>query len=301
MDTQDIQPLYLGIDGGASKCRARIENAMGQLLGQGIAGPANPSYGIETVMQSIKQATTRAMHQAGIRSELMSELTVGAGIAGLHLPKYIELIKNAPHPFKQFYFTDDVHTACLGAHKGNDGAVIIIGTGFSALSVVTDKHYRVGGHGFLMADQCSGSWIGYSAVNAALLAWDKLGPQTRLTQLLQEKFSAKGLLLADALVGARAKDYGALAPLVFQVADDGDSIAQTIIQKGADFIGRTVRLLLKTEPPRLSLVGGVAEHIIDKLDAEIVQVIAAALKPPEAGAIYYAKSMATKQGAYNKA
>jgi len=33
-------PLFIGVDGGGTGCRARIEDAQGCLLGTGIAGPA---------------------------------------------------------------------------------------------------------------------------------------------------------------------------------------------------------------------------------------------------------------------
>jgi len=33
-------PLFVGVDGGGTGCRARIEDAKGCLLGTGIAGPA---------------------------------------------------------------------------------------------------------------------------------------------------------------------------------------------------------------------------------------------------------------------
>src|SRR5947209_30448 len=36
----DCAQYYIGVDGGGTTCRARIENAEGHLLGQGIAGPA---------------------------------------------------------------------------------------------------------------------------------------------------------------------------------------------------------------------------------------------------------------------
>jgi glucosamine kinase len=34
------EPLFVGVDGGGTGCRARIEDSNGRLLGTGIAGPA---------------------------------------------------------------------------------------------------------------------------------------------------------------------------------------------------------------------------------------------------------------------
>jgi len=40
-------PLFIGVDGGGTGCRARIEDASGSLLGTGIAGPAAIRIGID--------------------------------------------------------------------------------------------------------------------------------------------------------------------------------------------------------------------------------------------------------------
>src|SRR5690554_7426787 len=39
-NTQVQEQLYLGIDGGGTKCRARIISASGRMLGTGVGGPA---------------------------------------------------------------------------------------------------------------------------------------------------------------------------------------------------------------------------------------------------------------------
>jgi len=47
---------YLGIDGGGSRCRARIEDGNGRLLGEGISGPATTRIGVEKAWRSIMEA-----------------------------------------------------------------------------------------------------------------------------------------------------------------------------------------------------------------------------------------------------
>ncbi|NQZ80411.1 MAG: ATPase [Colwellia sp.] len=288
MKKNNNEPLYVGIDGGGTKCRVRIETAKGKLLGQGLGGTANPSHGIETVVDSIRTAVNMALMQAQLSQNMLPSLVVGAGLAGLHLPKYSEMMRSWQHPFKALYLTDDVHVATLGAHAGNDGAVIIVGTGFSALSVVNNQQTVIGGHGFLQADHCSGSWIGYQGVQAALLAKDNLTPSTQLTELLFKKLKARGLALADKLVGAGACQYGALAPLVFVAAKNNDAIAQDIIIQSCNFIERVVRLLAETKPPRISLLGGIAEKVLPLLDKNIITQLVTPLDTPEQGAIHFA-------------
>jgi len=281
--------LFAGIDGGGTNCRARIETADGTLVGTGLGGTANPSHGLPTVTDSIMAALEMALKQAGLPVELVANLIVGAGLAGLHLAKYRDLMASWQHPFKALYLTDDLHVATRGAHNGGDGAVVIVGTGFSALSLVKGHETAIGGHGFLQADYCSGGWIGYQAVQAVLLADDNLAESTQLSDLLYQKYNATGLELADRLVGATAREYGELAPLVFTAAEQGDAVAGKIITESGQFLERVISQLLKTNPPRLSLVGSIAERLIPRLNSELVDKISAPIKTPEVGAVNYAR------------
>src|SRR6266576_1820808 len=47
-DSSDHARFYIGVDGGGTSCRARIEDAEGRLLGQGAAGPAATRIGADS-------------------------------------------------------------------------------------------------------------------------------------------------------------------------------------------------------------------------------------------------------------
>ncbi len=289
MTNQQHEIFYVGIDGGGTNCRARIVSKSGELIGQGLGGTANPSHGLSVVIKSIITAVNMALKQAGLSEQFYKNLVVGAGLAGLHLPRYRAMMEQWQHPFRAIYFTDDLYAATLGAHDGMDGAVAIVGTGFSALSVVNGKQKAIGGYGFLQADHCSGSWLGYQAVQAALLAHDKLAPKTLLSELLFEQLDARGYQLADKLADAKAREYGTLAPLVFRAAQQGDTVAKELIADSCDFLERIIVLLLQNNPPRISIIGGVAEQLVHYLDKDIVAKLSTPIHSPEYGAICFAR------------
>ena len=280
----------MGIDGGGTKCRVRIESSSGDLLGVGLGGAANPSQGLTTVANSIVSATHIALNEAGLSANVMNNIVVGAGLAGLHLPQYHKLMMSWQHPFKTLFLTDDLQTALLGAHQGSEGAVVIVGTGFSAMSLVKGKKTAIGGYGFLMADYCSGSWIGHQAVQAALLDMDNLAPKTLLTSMLESKFNGRGCHLVNQLVGATPKEYGSIAPLVFLAAEKQDLVANQIINQSRQFISRVVELLAKTNPARISLVGGIAQRLKPSFSDDILNRLSQPLQSPEQGAIHFAKA-----------
>lgn len=285
--------IFAGIDGGGTHCRVRLETANGVLLGTGMGGSANPSHGLSTVIQSIETAFNIAFKEAGLSESDKKRVVVGAGLAGLHLPLYRELMASWQHPFHSCYYTDDLTVATIGAHDGEDGAVIIIGTGFSALSIVNNVRFGIGGHGFLMADKCSGSWIGYQGVQAALLADDGLAEKTVLSDLLYQKTQSRGLELANYLVGAKAREYGALAPLVFEAASFGDPVSQNILTGCCEFVSMVIDRVNTQAPPRISLIGGVAERLFHMLSLEQQACLSPAKLDPEQGAIRFAKQQMT--------
>lgn len=286
----DKNTLFMGIDGGGTKCRVRLESGTGQLLGTGLGGTANPSQGLIEVASSIIAATKMALKEANLSPNHMENIVVGAGLAGLHLSQYHQLMASWQHPFKAMFLTDDLQTALLGAHQGEEGAVVIVGTGFSAMSLVNSEKTAIGGYGFLMADHCSGSWIGHQAVEAALLDIDHLGESTLLTSMLEDKFSGRGCELANAFVGATAKDYGTIAPLVIFAAEKGDLVAKQILSRSRQFIAQVINLLAKTNPARISLVGGIAEQLQPSFSEEILGKLSQPLQSPEQGAIHFAKA-----------
>src|SRR5262252_63284 len=60
--------LLLGIDGGGSRCRARLCNIAGTTLSEGVGGAANIRLGVEQSFASVLQATIQCMSGAGLSS-----------------------------------------------------------------------------------------------------------------------------------------------------------------------------------------------------------------------------------------
>ncbi|MFT5296315.1 MAG: glucosamine kinase, partial [Colwellia sp.] len=121
--------IFLGIDGGGSKCKAILMSNDNKILGTGIAGPANPLHGYEQAINSIAESAKLALKNAGIDESELGNIIAGVGLAGVNLPVLFEQMSNWQHPFKKMYLATDLLIACLGAHDGKDGAVMITGTG----------------------------------------------------------------------------------------------------------------------------------------------------------------------------
>ena len=63
------RPFFIGIDGGATLCRARFRDMEGNLLGEGEGGPANIHSNFRLAVESIRLACKAALQSAGLDEE----------------------------------------------------------------------------------------------------------------------------------------------------------------------------------------------------------------------------------------
>lgn len=288
--------LFIGIDGGGTKCRATIYSVQNGVLGTGLGGPANPLHGLERTLESIMVSTQLALRDAGLKLETVHQLTAGLGLAGVNLPNLYDKIAEWEHPFKQMFLTSDLHTACIGAHEGEDGAVIITGTGSCGFVCVNGETNSFGGHGFALGDKGSGAWMGLESIKSVLLDLDGLGPKTALTDVLSEHFNAaNAMAIAEQMAGQPSSSYAKLARFVFDAAKQGDDIATAIVKDGAHYISQLAHKLMANNPPRLSMIGGLAEPLNAWLDPDIAKIVETPKQPPEMGAIYFAQQSLLQQ------
>ena len=289
VQTKD-QQLFIGVDGGGSKCRATIYTADGTVLGTGVAGRANPLHGLAQAFASIEASTRQALLDAGMKETDSHLLVAGLGLAGVNVPRLYQDVISWQHPFAAMFVTTDLHTACIGAHRGADGAVIITGTGSCGYAHVGDDSLSSGGHGIALGDKGSGAWLGLKAAEHVLLALDGFAAPTALTKMLLNHFGVSDALgIVEHLAGKSSSCYAELARSVLDCANAGDEVARGIVQEGADYISEMARKLFSLNPVRFSMIGGLAEPLQAWLGSDVVAKISETLAPPELGAMYFAQ------------
>jgi glucosamine kinase len=258
-------PLFLGLDGGASRCRVRLRDAGGAILAEGEGPPANVYYDFTAAMAVIVETMHDALAKAGVARDAFGRVAAGLGLAGVSAHTDAVRVAERLTEFGSVRVANDAVTACLGAHGGKDGGVVIAGTGTAAMALVGGKQTVIGGRGFVLGDDGSAAHIGHAALRRALLAHDGIAPATPLTERLMAKFDNDPVVLLEWATTARVADYGALAPEVLAAAEDpvGRGIA---MEAGAAIaaLGLAVRRL---GAARIALVGGLAEAIAPFLPA----------------------------------
>ncbi|OFC70300.1 BadF/BadG/BcrA/BcrD ATPase family protein [Alteromonas confluentis] len=284
------QQYFLGIDGGGTKCKARLESQNGELLGEGLSGPANPAQSADIAFNSIIDAAAQAVASANLPTETIKTLHVCLGLAGVNIPAYRGLAEAWKLPFANTLLTTDLHIACTGAHGGQEGAIMITGTGSSAFASVDNVHTIMGGHGFPLGDKASGAWLGWRALSATLESMDNLMPSTPLTDAVCEQLQAcKSVDIVAKALHFRSSDYAVLAPLVVAQAKQNESLATSIIEDGATYLTAVLLRLSELNPQRLTMIGGLASYWSDHLPDNIQRLLSPALCSPEYGAVALAR------------
>lgn len=226
----------LAVDGGQSSTACVLGTAHGEILAVGHGGPANHVHqpgGPERLRCAIEGSVAEARASAGnpARFAAIYLALTGGAREGEEIAREI-LEADA------IQAEGDPPAALAGGTFGGPGIGLIAGTGAVALAE-NARRERVdrGGWGYLVGDEGSGYWIGMRAVQAASRALDGRGPATLLTERILDFYGE------DTLRGVASRIYGfelerpeiaALAPVVLQTAEEGDSVARQIVDEAAE-------------------------------------------------------------------
>lgn len=286
--------LLLGVDGGGTQCRLRLRSGDGTLVGEARGGPSNIRFDPGTVARSIVDACHSILDRAGLPREATSLIHAGLGLAGAAQTSAREQFLANHLPFRSISLDTDAYAAWLGAFGGENGAILIVGTGSCGLSVVDGARTYVGGWGAEISDEGSGLAIGREAIRRALWAYDGRAPMTALAQTLLEGFGHNPEAIIDWARSARPADFARLAPLVFDHAGRRDPLAIELVETAARDITRIAERLLATGTPRLCLLGGVAGALQPWLPPYIADRIVPAAADATEGAILMACQAAAR-------
>jgi len=291
-----LQPngLFIGVDGGGTGCRARIENGAGDVLGTGIAGPAALRFGIDRALGEVEKACRAALDEAGLEAGNLASIHAAVGLAGVGRKGALEELVARPHPFRSVVYVNDATIACIGAHGDRDGGIVIVGTGSVGFGVVGGQEFRVGGYGFPISDQGSGADLGLHAIRSSLRAFDQRVVGTSLTRDVLQRFHDDPFEAVEWMDRATATDYATFAPLVMRHADAGDSIARSIVRDAAEQIDELVRRLSECGASRVALLGGLASSMQPWLAPDVQRRLVQVEGDAVDGALRLARRATTK-------
>jgi len=278
-------PLYLGVDGGATRSRVRLRDAYGRTLAEAGGAAANIHVDFEAAVDVLRAVVAKAMEKGGLAGADRARMAIGFGLAGIEDASDVAHVVDAFLGFRLVRAANDAVTACIGAHAGADGGLVIAGTGSAAIARVNGEETIIGGRGFTIGDGGSGSHIGLDAMRAAMRAFDSLGPASPLTEDVIARFDGDAVAMMRWARHATPGDFGALAPSVFSRAAEDDPVAREIVVRAARAIGALARGTVALGAERVALVGGAGEALRPYFEPDIAALLKSPLYDAADGAI----------------
>jgi N-acetylglucosamine kinase-like BadF-type ATPase len=262
----------IGIDGGGTRTRAILKRG-DEILSQTTAGTTRVgSVGVGESCERLLTIITDLCDQAELDTSEVD--IVVAGLAGVwldeekqrstHLLKTLARTQNIS--LSDVIITSDAEIAVEGAFGGNNGIVLIVGTGSIAIGKIgKDKFVRCGGWGIELDDEGSGAWIGREGLTAVVRALDGRGKPTMLTNMLADFNPLIDINNPRTIVKAYAErtfEYQMLTPTVMRCAELGDEVCMDIINRSSLHLVELLNALFpyfKSKQVDVALLGGIVE------------------------------------------
>ena len=275
--------FFLGVDGGGTRCRARLRDWSGRELGHGV-GPASNIY----VDFDAAMPVVRATIDSVIADAARQEIAVGLGLAGVSDDKEAERVAAALPGFARVVVVNDAVAACVGANGLGDGGLVIAGTGSAGIARVGATTTIIGGRGFQLGDDGSAARLGEAALRATLRALDGLEPMSELARALGRHFDNDPLRMSRWAADAKPRDYGAFAPQILDLAKSGDARARDVAGGAASAIAALASALTTLGAARIALVGGLGEPLRPDLPTDLAMRLVRPRRDAVDGAILLA-------------
>lgn len=210
-------------------------------------------------LERLAVTVTEALAHAGVGTERVAGVMLGMAGAGparhaLIRRTMCEQLEHAGIAGDRVQIRDDQITAFLSAGLGDDGVLLLAGTGAVGIRYEGRRRARVcDGMGWMLGDVGSAVWLGRRVLESVAADIDARGPRTALTERLGEQLgldlrdgdgSATGDVRQDLI---RAVDefspaqFGRFGPLL--ASADGDDRAREILDAAGRHFTRTVQQL----------------------------------------------------------
>lgn len=254
--------MYIGIDGGGTKTKMVSYEDNGNICKEIVLPTVHiltqtPQKCIEILKDGIEQLDPQHISKIGI------------GLAGYgqdkKIRKEIEEICEKAFENRPFVLESDVRIAIEGALDGQDGIVVIAGTGSIALSLKKGVLQRCGGWGYQLGDEGSAYWIAKKMLSVFCQEIDGRLEKTILYDLIKRECHLENdydiITFMDHLNHDRTK-IAALAYINGLAAKENDRYALKIYKEAAEEIYKLINLLSKNfkSPINVSYIGGVFQH-----------------------------------------
>lgn len=265
-----VEPLYLGVDGGGTKTEFVCINEAGAVVGRHAEGTTyHLQVGLDGAIQALQDGIAGVCAQAGIVPSDLAYTFFGLPAFGEDAVIDPQLDQHCRRLIGHdgYLCGNDMICGWAGSLGCADGINLVCGTGSIGYGERQGRGSRVGGWGEVFSDEGSAYWIAIQGLNAftrmsdGRLAKGPLHDAFRRDLDLRDDLDICSRIMGES--GLERDGIAALAPLVAQAVEAGDSVAIAIHDRAAEELAAMAQALraelgfTADEPVPLSWSGGV--------------------------------------------
>lgn len=256
---------YIGIDAGGTKTSFSLYTESGELV-ENIRRPSCHfmKVGYEKMTEILLEGVMSLMKNHQMTTD---KVTISFGLAGygrdIEIRNSIDqALSKKFHDFL-YYVYNDVETALSGAFNGEQGIILIAGTGSIAYAMNGKEMIRAGGFGYAIGDEGSAYWIGKRMLGTVTKMEDGRIEKTILYHHILERLSLQnGFELIGYVMNTLRNErdkIASLAQYLYEAAQLGDLAAISIYKDAARELSELVKAVSKgsSEVMKVAYYGGV--------------------------------------------
>lgn len=247
--TDSSKRYLLGVDVGNTKTHALIATFSGEVKGFAEVGCGNYEVlGPVGYAAALRQVTDLVLADAGISQAEIAGM--GFGIAGYDWPSERAIIAQGIEALgieAPYDFVNDVEIGLIAGSTRGWGVAVDAGTGNNVRGRdETARTGRITGNSVRFGEFGGGSELIWRAISAVSYAWTQRGPQTALSEAFLEVSGVESVdRLLEELAMQRLRPTSEYAMAVFQVAAQGDRIAQEVIRWNAEELAESTKAVIR--------------------------------------------------------
>lgn len=253
---------FIGIDGGGTKTAFLCYSEDEQLVGEVELSTVHfMQVCDEEAIRVLKEGVGKILPESAKKEDVF----VCAGFGGYgknqEVRKRIQNICAASFSGMNYCIKNDGEIALFGALNGQDGILIIAGTGVIGLAKSGQDWSRCGGWGYLLGDEGSAYWMGRELLMEFCHQNDGRSKKTALSDRVMEELGLQDCYDIIPYMTQKHDRTGiaALAKIVYELAQCGDDSALKIYDEAAKHLASIINTLSEnfTSECKVSYAGGV--------------------------------------------
>ena len=239
--------MYLGMDGGGTKTAFVLIDRHGAIRATHQGGCAfYLEVGMEALRTLLNDGVRAVLRTAGIDAAALEYAFFGLPVYGEdEQTSELDRLPASTLPRDRYLCGNDMVCGWAGSLAGEDGINVVAGTGSICYGEYAGRSARCGGVGELFSDEGSAYWIARRGLNLFSRMSDGRTPRGALYELVRERLGARGDLeiaaWAQTQLDRGRSHFAALAKLVHQAAERGDTHAAHIFVEAAQELAELVR------------------------------------------------------------